>query len=87
MHSVLAAMKPWGLLSPMFIHQTSIKPQDTANLCPSPPSQLSALHKIHEYSYSKFLRDTLLPDTDRQTDRHQLVMLQLISNSLKSLLG
>lgn len=65
MHSLLAAMKPWGLLSLRFSDQAAIKPHDTVNLCPSPPSQLSTLHKIHQYSYSKFPRDTL-PDIDRQ---------------------
>lgn len=84
MHSVLAAMKPWGLLSPMFINQTSIKPQDTANLCPSPPSQLSALHKIHtiltENSSETHYYQT---QTDRQTSVSEVL---LISNS-KSLLG
>lgn len=48
-------------------------------LCPSQNPQ---------YSYLKFLRDTLLPDIDTQTDRQTSVSeVQLISNSLKSLLG
>lgn len=84
MHSVLAVMKPWGFLSLVFSDQAAIKAHDTANLRPAPPSQLSALHKIHQYACSKFPRDTLLPDIAGQPS---VTKVQLISSSLKSLPG